>query len=36
MRAAGAFRLGIIGTGMMGCEHIGSLAHLPGARVAAV
>lgn len=29
-------RFGIIGTGMMGCEHIGNLAALPGAHVTAL
>ncbi len=29
-------RFGIIGTGMMGCEHIGNLAALPGAAVTAL
>ncbi len=29
-------RFGIIGTGMMGCEHIGNLEVLPGARVTAL
>lgn len=29
-------RYGIIGTGMMGCEHIANLRHLPGAQVVAV
>ena len=29
-------RFGIIGTGMMGCEHIRSLAQIPHARVSAV
>jgi predicted dehydrogenase len=31
-----ALRFGIIGTGMMGCEHIGNLAALPGATVTAL
>lgn len=29
-------RFGIVGTGMMGCEHIGNLAALPGAKVTAL
>ena len=34
--SASELRYGVIGTGMMGCEHIANLAHLPGARVAAL
>ena len=29
-------RYGVIGTGMMGCEHIANILHLPGARVTAL
>ena len=32
----GEIRYGVIGTGMMGIEHITNLLHLPGARVTAV
>jgi len=33
---SGEIRYGVIGTGMMGCEHINNLLHLPGAVVTAV
>ena len=33
---AEALRYGIIGTGMMGCEHIRNLALVPGVEVAAI
>jgi predicted dehydrogenase len=36
-RSAGrALRYGVIGTGMMGCEHIRNIGALPGARVSAI
>ena len=31
-----AVRYGVIGTGMMGVEHINNLLHLPGARITAI
>ena len=33
---SGEIRYGVIGTGMMGCEHITNLLHLPGAVVTAI